>query len=476
MTGLDNVMILRLCDNMKKQMKHTEKKIRNDKLKLTAYGAAGEVGRSAFIIEDQDRKILLDAGIKLVPNGLSIPPEGLKERAGELDAALLSHAHIDHSAYLPALWENGYDGNLYMTKPTRDITQLLWRDHKKIEGSRHWGEEGLEQAYSSIKVSNYRRKIKLVDGVTAEFYNAGHILGAAMILIEWDGRRILYTGDINDQRTPLFKGFEIPEEKIDILITESTNGIRDIKPRKQVNNEFTSRIKNVLGSKKKVIVPSFAIGRSQELLCILSKEVKRQTIYVDGMINKMNLITEKYLDSNWVDRPILDRLREEKRQSPFRYENVFPITRENVAHTGDYRKHLGNSNEPSIIVTTSGMMMPSPLHAHLQFAAKDNGNLLAITGYQAEGTLGREILEGKRRITLNTNRWEKVDVNIKAQVTRFGFSGHTSSKGISNLVQQTNPDQIYLIHGDPLEQNQLSTRLTNGAIPISLIHNTSQFI
>ena len=120
-------------------------------------------------------KVLLDAGIKLQPSSLSLAPEGLKERANEIDAALLSHAHVDHSGYFPALWENGYDGKLHMTNPTRDITHLLWQDHHKIEGSRHWTEDGLEQAMASISTSKYNRKIKIADGITATFYNSGHI-------------------------------------------------------------------------------------------------------------------------------------------------------------------------------------------------------------------------------------------------------------------------------------------------------------
>ncbi|MHA2250013.1 MAG: MBL fold metallo-hydrolase [Candidatus Kariarchaeaceae archaeon] len=454
--------------NIKNLKKKSGQKIGNGKLILTAYGSAEEVGRSAFIIEDRDRKILLDAGIKLMPNELSLAPEGLKERSAEIDAALLSHAHVDHSGYFPALWENGYEGKLHMTDPTKDITYLLWADHQKIEGTRHWSSDSLEQAYNSISTSKYQKKVKIADGISAEFYSAGHILGAAMILLDWDGYRILYTGDINDQQTPLFEGFEIPEEKVDVLITESTNGIRDIKPRQVVNNEFKADVQNVLARGNKAIIPSFAVGRSQELLCILTEEIKGHDIYVDGMINKMISITEKHLNSNWVDQPILNRLRSEKIYSPFKYENIKPITREAVGRTGDFREYLGSKQKPAIIVTTSGMMMPSPLHAHLKYHAGDPGNLIAITGYQAEGTLGREVLEGKRKVKLNQFRKSNIDVEIKANVKRYGFSGHVSSEGIADLMAQTKPDQIYLIHGDPLNLDQLGKKLTNGKFPTRL--------
>ncbi|MHA2172301.1 MAG: MBL fold metallo-hydrolase [Candidatus Kariarchaeaceae archaeon] len=376
---------------------------------------------------------------------------------------------MDHSGYFPALWEHGYNGKLHMTDPTRDITHLLWQDHHKIEGPRHWTEEGLEQAMASISASRYNRKIKIADGITATFYNSGHILGGGMILLDWDGYLILYSGDVNDAQTPLFEGFESPDQKIDVLITESTNGIRDVKPRSEVNQEFHADIRRTLESGKKVIVPSFAIGRSQEILCVLSEKIADYPIYVDGMINKMNAITERYLSHDWIDKPLLDRLRREKINSPFKYDNINPITRQHVDRTGDFRRHLGNSSDPAIIVTTSGMMQPSPLHTHLAYAAGDRGNLLAVTGYQAEGTLGREILEGKRDVTLNSGWKETIDVSINAKVKRFGFSGHVSADGIKDLIKDTKPGKIFLIHGAPSSIKDLGHKLTNGFAPVSLI-------
>lgn len=447
-------------------MKNISKNVRGT-LKVTAYGAAEEVGRSAFILEDGQHTVLLEAGIKLQPNTLSLGPDGLKERANEIDAVVLSHAHVDHSGYLPALWENGYHGKLYMTEPTLDIVSLLWQDHHKIEGTRHWSLSGMERAIESTITKKYRQRTKIADGIFIEFYNSGHILGAAMILIDWKGTRVLYTGDINDQQTPLFDGFDMPDEEIDILITESTNGVRDITPRQEVNKQFITEIISVLESGKKVIIPSFAIGRSQEILTVLTEVIKSYPIYIDGMINKMIEITKKYLNPFWVDQPLLERLRSEKIENPFEYDNIIQITRENgsIDHTGDYRKKIGKSDEPCIIVTTSGMFMPSPVHTHLSFAGKDKGNLIAITGYQAEGTLGREILEGKRNVPLSTGRNRTKNFDIKSKIKRFGFSGHVSAEGIQDLIKHTKPKQIILMHGDPSNQVALGKKLENGIIP-----------
>lgn len=442
----------------------------NGKITLTAYGAAGEVGRSAFIIEDEKRRILLEAGIKILPNDqLSKAPDGLKERMYSIDAAILSHAHVDHSGYLPALWENGYFGKLYMTEPTLDIVEVLWRDHLKIEGTRHWTPAGLERAHNHTVTVPYRKKVEILDGITIEFYNSGHILGSGMILINWEGFKILYTGDINDQQTPLFEGFEMPDTPIDVLISESTNGSRDVTPRAEINEKFINNILTTLKNGNKVIIPSFALGRSQELLCVLTEHIKDYPIYVDGMINTMNAITEKFLTIDWVDEPILQRLDREGVSSPFRYENIIPITRENFDRTHDFRRYLGQSQEPVIIITTSGMMEPSPVHTHLMHAATYEENLIAVVGYQAEGTKGREIMEGARKVKLSMGRnREDVEVEIKAKIIRYGFSGHTTAEGIHDLIKHVKPKQIYLVHGDPEEQNEVTNVVGNGVMPVSL--------
>lgn len=449
------------------------KKFFDDRIKLTAYGAAGEVGKSAFIIEDDSRKILIDAGIKIQPkDALSLGPNGLKKRANELDAVILSHAHMDHSGYLPTLWEHGYHGKLYMTKPTKDIVQLLWQDHMKIEGERHWTPVGLDRATHNIETMMYREKREVAPGVTIEFFNAGHILGAAMVLIDWDGFKILYTGDINDAQTPLYDGFDIPDCEVDVLITETTNGLRKVQPRSEVNTQLINEVLDTLDKGHKVIIPSFALGRSQEILTVLSEHITEYPIYIDGMINKMNTITEKYLVKNWVDDDILRRLKREKTYTPFKYSNLIAITRDNVNHPQSFRDFIGKSDEPLVIVTTSGMMEPSPLHTHLKFIAGDPNNLIAITGYQAEGTMGREILEGAREVTIIPGwKAKPLKIKLKARIKTFGFSGHTSVEGIKILVDAVKPQQIYLIHGEMENQNQIAGYISNGVTPKSLVEH-----
>lgn len=446
---------------LSKSLEFTKSRLAEHKLEFVAYGGAREVGRSSFILQNKDTSILLEGGVKLRPFEPSLPPYGLENHAEELDAIILSHAHVDHSAYIPTLYENGYRGPLHMTHPTLEISYLLWKDHLKIEGERYWTEDALEVTYDHVERSKYNEKTKVVDGVELEFYRAGHILGSAMTVLNWDGLRILYTGDINDNITPLFSGMQIPEfdEPIDIVITESTNGCGPVPSRTSVNRNFIHEVLDTLNRGHKVLVPAFAVGRSQEVLCVLTQHIRDFPIYVDGMINKMNRITERYLTPEWVDEPLLTRLKDEKRVSPFTYDNIFPITKEFYDRTFEFRKHLGSMEEPSIILSTSGMLMPSPMHTHLKYHATDPNNLLAFVGYQADGTVGRDILDGKREIAVRGERNKEVKINIRARVESFRFSGHVSHEGVQELLDKTRPKHTILVHGDHGNMAELDQEL-----------------
>ncbi len=431
-------------------------------LTFIGFGSCGEVGRSSFILDDGEHKVLLEAGLKLIPFQPSIPPVGLDKYAQDLDAAIISHAHIDHSGYLPAVYRHGFEGKSFMTEPTLDIARMLWEDHYKIEKDRYWAMDDLETVYERTETMEYRQKQKIADGITIEFYNAGHILGSAMTLIDWKGYRILYTGDYNDNWTPFFDGYDMPDDPVDLVITESTNGVRTVPDREKINTAFTNEVRSVLASGKKVMVPSFAVGRSQELLTVLTDSISEYPIYVDGMINRMNAITERYLTSKWVSPRILKKLKEKGLESPFDHENVIGITRENFERTWDFRKHLGEVDEPFIIISTSGMLMPSPIHTHMRYNASDPQNLLAFVGYQAEGTIGRDILEGTRQVTVQMDRFNTVEVPIKSRIMQFHFSGHVSDEGIRQLFEKMQPSEIILVHGSEESRTSVSTLVKKG--------------
>ena len=438
-------------------------------MEIIGFGATDEVGRSCFLLRDKDRSILLDAGLKIIPKQPSQAPDGVDKFAKDINAIVVSHAHVDHSGYVPALFKHGFNGQVHMTQPTREISYVLWNDHFKIEGNRHWDFENLEETMHNTRDHLYKRKFKLADGIYATFYNAGHILGSAITLIDWDGTLIVYTGDINDQSTPLFDGFELPgDEPIDILITEDTHGVKDVPAREEVNKAFKRDVLHTLQKGRKVLVPAFAIGRSQEIQFLLGEFLHDYPVYIDGMIKKMNMITNYYLRKEWVSPKVFKYLKDHGIFNPFTRENFFEIDRSMYSNTYDFRYQLGDEKDPFLILSTSGMLEGGPIHTHLEVHGAEPENLLAITGYQAEGTIGRSILDGAKEITINEHFNKPKTIPINLQLKTYRFSGHTSPAGIKHLINETKPREIFLVHSDASNTKDAVKFLSNGVAPKTL--------
>lgn len=448
-------------------MSDTIPKIKNNPLTLTAFGAAQDVGKSCFLLSNDGRKILIDCGIAINPrrSGLkSEGPKGILPFASELSAVIISHAHLDHSGYVPALIREGFDGPIFTTKPSVDIMDLLWNDHLKIEGDIHFRLEHVQTALDNIKALDYKTKVKLCEGVYARFVDAGHILGAAQIIIDFDGMLFYYTGDINDQETPFHDKFAIPDEPADILLTETTNAGRPLPPREKVTKSLIETLKNTYKRGGKVFIPAFALGRSQEiqkyLIQELDKSLSSVPVYIDGMILKMNAIYEKYFVKNWVSQRVIDDTYDRSMHSPFEHENFHHISKETIdGNMEKYRKHLIESKKRMIIITTSGMLEGGPIHSYLKWQ-KSREDILAFCGYQAEGTVGRDILmNGMRKFDFITPWKEKVSFNLKLQVENFPFSGHARREGLVDLIKEIKPTFVYGIHGSLESQEKFRSYL-----------------
>ncbi|MFW9994855.1 MAG: MBL fold metallo-hydrolase [Candidatus Odinarchaeota archaeon] len=429
-------------------------------LTLQAFGAVDEVGRSSFLLTDGESRILLDSGVKILPKSRgerSQGPYGVDKIASELDAVVLSHAHLDHSGYIPALFRAGFDGPVYMTSPTADIVKLLWKDHLKIEGPYHYSLEHLLKAVDNIQTTGYRVKKNLVNGISFKFFDAGHVLGSASIYIDWDGTTVLYTGDINNQKTPFFDPVEVPDpdkESVNVLITETTNAGRNIPPRKEVISKFTKAILKTYSRDGKTLIPAFALGRSQEVEYYLLDKLdgfvgQKMPFWVDGMIQDMNSIYEKYFKSLWVSKRAIDFCKDRGYAKPFDFPELKQIRIEpKKQNTDGFRRDLVENDEKAIILTTSGMMEGGPIHSYLRYGGLDSKSLLAIVGYQVEGTIGHEIAAGKRDFQVKTPWNTQFELNLRLEVQRFQFSGHISQKGLESYIQLVRPEKIIAIHGN----------------------------
>lgn len=440
-------------------------------LEITVFGASDEVGKSCIMIsDDDDRRVLLDAGIQLHPRRtglLSTPPDGVDEFCEDILSVILSHAHIDHSAYVPALYRAGYQGLVHMTSPTKDIVNILWKDHLKIEGPHHYGISHVHSALNRSSLHEYNRKFQIAPGITVEFIDASHILGSAAILLDWEGTRIFYTGDFNDAKTPYHDPviFPDPDEPIDVMLIETTNANRKISSsRKMATSDLTKSLLKCYGRGGKAIIPSFALGRSQEIQAYLTSDfdsfLHKFPLYIDGMILDMNAVYQKYLSKKWVSPRILIELEERGYRTPFEHEGLRTI--DEVSYTGrrgKKREKLATQNKGSIILTTSGMLEGGPVNDYLRFGGSNPLNGLYIVGYQVEGTLGSDIVAGKKKITLNNGFGGIFDVTLSLEVKKFEFSGHSSLDGLIQMVRYGSPSIIHAIHGEPEAQQKYSRAL-----------------
>lgn len=401
-------------------------------MKLIFHGAAREVGRSCIEIQTAGDRYLLDCGVKFCTAGFKYPEKVFEIQ--KLDGVLISHAHLDHTGALPFFEHYNLLCPIFLTHQTMAITKILLKDSYKIAHVKHlhpaWNKTDLKEVQKDAHRVQFdkwyrHRHLKFM------FLNAGHIPGSAMILIEAEGKRLLYTGDFNTRTTKLMKPADpvaIAKEHgpIDVLITESTYGHRSLPLRKELEPKFAAAIKRVLQRGGSVLIPVFALGRSQEILLMLAEHDFGCPIYFDGMCKE---ITRKILTH----------------QSTY-------VTKKDALHRMLFKKvELVGSQErrtklaqkqPAIFVTTSGMMQGGPAIAYLKRMWHDEKNAVFLTGYQVHGTNGRHLIdEGYVHI----DGWK---TPVKCEVQKFDFSGHADIDDIKKAIWTIEPKRLIIQHGD----------------------------
>jgi len=391
------------------------------KISFTALGGSNEVGRSSFLL-DFGEKIVFDRGVKLTPDGLEYP----LDVKTNLDAVVISHAHLDHSGALPDLFVNS---NIlsYMTAPTLELSKILWFDTLKIAGLESqdisFSKEEIGEAAKFTFPVDYRRKLHITENSSMEFFDAGHILGSAMPLLSMHDKKFLYTGDFKVEETRLFDGADLSAGKIDYLLIESTYGDRNHPPRKECEKMFIEEVQETLDRGGTALVPAFAVGRSQEIIDVLHENKINAPIYLDGMGQKVARTTmafPKFLKNSRSLKRALERTKW-------------------VRNNGERKQAL---KEPSVIVTTAGMLQGGPALNYLKKISKDEKSNVFLTGFQVEGTPGRILME--------TN---KIDIDgkvydVRGKVEKFDFSAHASQQEMMKAIAKWQPEKILLVHGD----------------------------
>jgi KH/beta-lactamase-domain protein len=447
---------------------HREKMSDDEWVRITTLGCCREVGRAAFILSTPETRVLIDCGDKPGAED-EVPylqvPEALGSGANSLDAVVLTHAHLDHSALIPLLFKYGYDGPIYTTEPTRDLMGLLTLDYLDVAAK-----EGRTPPYESEMVREaIKHTIPLEYGdvtdispdIKLTMHNAGHILGSAVSHFHiGDGLyNVAFSGDIHYDDTRLFNGAVNEFPRVETLVLESTYGGRNDYQTDQEDSErkLKHTIKNTLDRDGKVVIPAFAVGRSQEIMLVLEEamrkgEIPEVPVHLDGMIWEATAIHTTYPEY----------LRDELRERIF-HDDSNPFLSEQFNHidAGEEERQEVADGGPSIILSTSGMLEGGPILSWLEHLGADEDSTLTFVGYQAQGTLGRRIQNGWDEIPVGRGRGRDT-LTLKMDVeTVDGFSGHADRQGLENFVRTMNPrpEKVLCVHGDESSTQEFSSAL-----------------
>jgi hypothetical protein len=448
-------------DERKEFLKKVGRKLARDKptgdnwVRCTSLGGYREIGRSATLLMTRESKILIDCGLDVSSsNGspyLNVP-EAMPLEA--IDAVVLTHAHLDHSGLIPGLYRFGYEGPVYCTPPTRDLMALLQLDVIKVS----YG-EARKAPYESAHIRDvlkhcialkYGETTDITSDMRLTFQNAGHILGSAIAHFHvGDGLyNVAITGDIKYEKTWLFNPAVNKFPRLETLIIEATyGGYHDTQPsRQEAANMLKEIVLRTVKKKGKMLVPVFAVGRSQEVMLVLEEmmrtgQIPKMPIYLDGMIWEATAIHTAYPEY----------LNSQLRTQIFQMgENPFLSDIFKRVDGSETRERICGDPDPLIVLATSGMMNGGPVMEYFKAWAPEEKNSIIFVGFQAEGTIGRRIQKGWKELTLS-DRSGQLHLNIKMDVENCdGFSGHSDRMQLLNYIDgmEPKPERVIVCHGE----------------------------
>ena len=427
---------------------------RNGWIRLTALGGFREVGRSCMMVETKDTRILLDCGINVASYEDPYPYlDVLRFPIDEIDALIVSHAHLDHSGFIPYLFKLGYKGPVYCTEPTRDLMALLQFDYIDV-----MIKEGKEPPYTERDVKemvkyciprDYREVTDIAPDMRLTLHNAAHILGSASVHLHLGqgAHNLIYTGDLKYGFTRLFDNLDMKYPRLETLIIESTYGGHDDiqQPRQDSEDQLLRIINETVSQGGNILIPVFAVGRAQEIMLVLENFYKRGLLpegtkcYVDGMTKEASAIHTaypEYLRQN-VQRRIL--------------QNDSPFTSELFIEAKAADRDAILAGKGAIIMASSGMLTGGASVTYLYKMAEDPRNTLIFVGWQGEGSLGRKIQGGVKSIatTGENGKTREIKINLRVE-TCEGFSGHSDRNQLLAYLRniKPKPKRIIVDHGE----------------------------
>ncbi len=392
-----------------------------ERVLVKVLGGGGEVGRLSLLIryEGSRRGLILDAGVNFDENDNPVfaghyPPK-------YVEAIVLSHAHLDHIGTAPIYYISGNPA-IYATRPTMEMAKLMWADFLKINGYYSTYEDReVERAVAAARNIEYGDEAEAA-GFTLKFYNSGHIPGSVFTVVEADGLRIGFTGDVNTVDTKLMKGMDPGSVgKVDVLIMEATYGASTHPPRRVSEARLVSIVEEVVGRGGTVLIPAFSIARGQEVMMILEDYGVDVPVAVDGMIRKT---TEIMLENKkFINNPHLL----EKAYNDYLFVR-------------GWRDRSRVWRRPGVIIASAGMLKGGPSLYYVKKIGGDKRNAVILVSYQAEGSPGRRLLE--------EGKIPGSEEMLRARLEWLDLSSHADMYGLAEMARRLKPSKIIVVHSD----------------------------
>lgn len=449
-------------------------------MKITFLGAAKTVTGSCFFVETASSKFLVDCGMfQGYSKDNSLNEEEFPFNVSELDYIFLTHAHIDHSGRIPRIYIKGFKGEVIATKATVELCAIMlpdsghiqeyeneWTNRKRIRAGKppveplYTYQDAVDSLQLFRKVS-YGEILKINDEIRVRFNDAGHILGSAIIEMwiteKGEETKIVFSGDLGNRDIPILKDPSIIESA-DYLVIESTYGNRLHNQRADKAEYFLDLINNTIEKGGNVVIPSFAVGRTQELIYELNKKKE----VCDEKLKKL-FATPVYIDSPMaisateVFRNNLDCYDDEAREYVENGDNPLDFPGLKFTRTADESKALNERKDSSIIISASGMCEAGRIRHHLKHNLWRKDSTIIFVGYQAEGTLGRRLLDGAKKVRLFG---EEISVEARIEMIE-GFSGHADKQGLLSWIERFSkkPKKIFIVHGEEDSMTEFSEEI-----------------
>ena len=434
-------------------------------MRLYFYGADRAVTGSCHCVEIGDKRILIDCGLQQGRDELDNTL--LPFAASEIDYVLVTHAHIDHSGRIPLLIKQGFEGEILTTRLTARLLEIMLLDSANIQESeaeyanrkgQRAGKELVEPLYTTadaeaalqyIRTCDYDQTVELCEGVEVTFTDAGHLLGSAsitMVLTEGDViKTVVFSGDIGNEAQPILRAPKLLTHA-DYVLMESTYGNRNHESEWNYAGRLAEIIDSTLGGGGNVIIPSFAVGRAQELLYFI-RQIKEQglvrsvpdfPVYIDSPLAKAATSIFCGNVSGYVDEASLDLATDDK--------HMFSFSNLHMVESGEDSKQLNADLTPKVIISASGMCDAGRIRHHLKHNLWRYNSSIVFVGYQVPGTLGRRIIDGAESVKLFGE-----DVAVHAKIINLkGLSAHADHNHLVEWVQSFNPkpERVFVVHGD----------------------------